>query len=655
MSGRPNVLVLLSDYSWPAKNVVAATLAWMTARAGWLSEVYYDSYRLGSHFGGGGLEKADNGGAFGSLFWSGRHLERLLLLNSMAEVHYVIVGSVALAELIPRDPGRTVVSETDPAMIYRAVMGKLGINPPRSAVWIGTGRGKLNEIDAYCYPEIHDRQALGFGGTFDLRAAESLKLLEIEKVTGLFCTKEEREAAQQAGFDWETRDELNPDDTYGSVTQRMSLRLWNPGDGFFAGDPVVVSYWLPWNCRHGRLPIYGEPQSESLEAMAEQIQAGPSLVFGRQYDDRDFQVLTGLGRCFQLVDPLRPPFPVISDLHNGTLKETSPVSLPEPSDADLEGFAREGKVLASLLFWSGAVRELENMDRLFELAASMELRMGVILTSESYRFGWPSPLKSVDWPVDRGGVFPYVEFLLGSFGEGIGLEGYADTERVRESLTRAMDRIRQVTGGDHVPSGWWPTLDGKLVPSGNGVGKVRERPFGEFISDRPEKKLWEAVRAVGIRYAFSTYGFGRPAVLYREKDFIVLTQTAGGWEGWSPFVDIASLDDLLEAEKKVIATGGPGWLVGTLDSCLWTFSNPHWSRGSELRRMAQLLVDGGRSGRLVNVTPRTLARYARVLLDGGYIKKGGPVGPQGMTPWGYCRWVDSRVRKKIREKGWMQG
>ncbi|RJP20375.1 MAG: hypothetical protein C4529_09640 [Deltaproteobacteria bacterium] len=654
MIRRPNVLVMISDYSWPAKNAVAATLAWMTAQVGWLSEVYYDSYRIGVHFGGGALEGAGSGEAFGSLFWSGRHLERLLLLNSMAEVHYVIVGSVSLTELIPWEWNRTIANETTPELIYRAAMRELGVSAPRSAVWIGSKRGKLNGIDSYCYPEICVRQALGFSGALDRGAVESLKTLGIESVTGMFCTREERDVVLQAGLVWETLDELKPDDTYGSVTQRISLRSWKPGDGFFAGDPVVASYWLPWNCRQGRLPLYGEPQSKSLDAMAKQIQAGPSLVFGRQYDDRDFKVLSEQGRCFQLVDPLRPAFPVISDIQDIPQMETRSASPSEPSDAELEVFAREGKILASLLFWSGAVRELENLDRLFELAASMELRMGVILTSESYRFGHPSPLKSLVWPFDRGGVFPLVEPLLGSFGEGIGLEGYADSERIRESLVRGMDRIRMVTGGDHVPCGWWPTLDGKLVPAGNFGAKNRGRPYAKFLSDRPQRALWEAVRSAGLKYAFSTFGYGRPAVLHREEDFMVLNQTAGVWEGWSPFVDIPSFGDLQDAEKMLVASGDPGWLVGTLDSCVWTFANPHWSRGSELRRMAQLLRDGGRSGKLVNVTPHTLMRYARVLLDRGYLKERGPVGPKRVTPVGYVRWMDTRIRKVIKRKGWLQ-
>ena len=54
-------------------------------------------------------------------------------------------------------------------------------------------------------------------------------------------------------------------------------------------------------------------------------------------------------------------------------------------------------------------------------------------------------------------------------------------------------------------------------------------------------------------------------------------------------------------------------LVGTIDSPLWALSGEILERGSELYRIAELTARGGTSGRLVNVTPRVIARYARVL------------------------------------------
>jgi len=61
-------------------------------------------------------------------------------------------------------------------------------------------------------------------------------------------------------------------------------------------------------------------------------------------------------------------------------------------------------------------------------------------------------------------------------------------------------------------------------------------------------------------------------------------------------------------------------LLGSIDSCLWTFSGHVLDRGRELKDMCRWMAAGGSSGRLVNVTPGTAARYARILADEGLIR-----------------------------------
>jgi hypothetical protein len=102
-------------------------------------------------------------------------------------------------------------------------------------------------------------------------------------------------------------------------------------------------------------------------------------------------------------------------------------------------------------------------------------------------------------------------------------------------------------------------------------------------------------------------------VLALHDDFIAMNYTAGRWDGWTPFETINTIDDLRVAERRLLARRQPGWLVGTLDSCLWTFTGPIWQRGAALHQMASYLAAGGDSGRLINVTPRVVARYARIV------------------------------------------
>jgi hypothetical protein len=118
---------------------------------------------------------------------------------------------------------------------------------------------------------------------------------------------------------------------------------------------------------------------------------------------------------------------------------------------------------------------------------------------------------------------------------------------------------------------------------------------------------------------WSKAGFGLPRVLHRDGDFVALSLTAGNWDGWSPFYTLSSAADLAHAERKLLRADKPGWLVGTIDSPLWALSGETLERGSELYSIARLAAAGGKSGRLVNVTPNVVARYARVLDERGLL------------------------------------
>jgi hypothetical protein len=100
---------------------------------------------------------------------------------------------------------------------------------------------------------------------------------------------------------------------------------------------------------------------------------------------------------------------------------------------------------------------------------------------------------------------------------------------------------------------------------------------------------------------------------------IALTYTAGRWDGWSPFITVNHLSDLRGAERRLLRGGGPGWLIGTLDTCLWAFTGSVWERGGELFALCRWMAEGGTSGRLVNVTPHTASRYARLLAGTGRV------------------------------------
>jgi hypothetical protein len=142
------------------------------------------------------------------------------------------------------------------------------------------------------------------------------------------------------------------------------------------------------------------------------------------------------------------------------------------------------------------------------------------------------------------------------------------------------------------------------------------RPYERFAPGPLSPELAAAVRDSGFSYMLTKSGFGDPPrAVYRDGDFVALNYTAGRWDGWTPFETVNHVADLRRAERRLLARRSPGWLLGSIDSCLWTFTGELWQAGPGLAAIARFVAGGGASGRLVNVAPRVLARYARMLGD----------------------------------------
>jgi hypothetical protein len=162
-----------------------------------------------------------------------------------------------------------------------------------------------------------------------------------------------------------------------------------------------------------------------------------------------------------------------------------------------------------------------------------------------------------------------------------------------------LDRIRAVGSLLRRPRNW----------------RLAARPYWDWRPTSVTQPLLDSVSRCGFQYAISKTHHGWPAVIDIRPQFIAINHTAGVWEGWSPFVDLRSLDDLLIAERKLVRRRRPGWLLSSIDTCLWTFSYHQWERGTELKEIGEVLAQGGDTGELLNVTPEVVARYARVLAD----------------------------------------
>jgi hypothetical protein len=258
----------------------------------------------------------------------------------------------------------------------------------------------------------------------------------------------------------------------------------------------------------------------------------------------------------------------------------------------------------------------------------------------------------------------------------VGIESLMTNQRLREDLKDGLTRVlRKVKKENYVPRGWWPTMDTSLEKLGwrerpkpvhflryppyvqirfdpgliesdgrtplddgdrsgsikhNSIERIRKwvRRFGfskyfnpyrpyEFYGAAPIRKdIIDTVKSSGLQYMFTKSGFNLPPeVKYVDKDFIALNYTAGQWDGWTPFETVNDVSDLKSAEKRLLRRNKPGWLVSTVDSCLWTFSGEFWKHGSRLYEVAEFCAAGGVSKQLINVKPYTISRYARIIAE----------------------------------------
>ena len=643
---RPGLLLLLAPADHPHRDAVCATLAWVAAAEGLAFECYYAGRASGVHYGGGIPWLYDPADLRGGTFEGGHHLEQLRLVLDRFDCQAVCMGDSPFDGELAATAVPVRARSEDVADLYAQVLASSAVERPKTVLVIGRGAGPLSVVPYACH-EVVQRKVLAIAGGDPALTS--------------------RLAADHAV------EELWPDQPPAGDTAavaRLSLEMAERWSGvtstFLLGDPEMAGRWIPAAVRHGWAPVFGIPQTEVVKRLAEPL-GRAAVVWGRQQDDTDFLELSRAGVAFQLVDPGRPPFPVVAEA--GSRRLPAPDCAAEPDDDELRRWAAEGRVVTSLVFWAGMVRELECLYALTDMLVDSRLRAGLALTTESLRYFDSSPLELLDVAPALGGLKGRLEVLVASAGAGGILESEAPIDRFAETLASSVRELVEAAGlRDNPFRGWWAVMDAPFLPrrvgridvrpwppsarvryrrrplelaAGQGPAggaarpslrtRVREsplgglfdpiRPFDETRPGGPRRSILEAVRAAGFEYALTKSGFGEPpTVATGVWGLTVINYTAGRWDGWTPFETINDLGDLKSAENVLLRAGRPGWLLGGVDTCLWTFSGHVLDRGRALLEICRWVAAGGGSGRLVNVTPHTMARYAKVLADLGLVR-----------------------------------
>jgi hypothetical protein len=659
---KPALLLYATSQEDRQRVAVGPALAAIAARAGIRFECYYDEPRRGRHYGGGDPATAPVGLPGGSTVAGGQHIDHLLRLAT--RFHLVAVGDPCSAVWPALDlaAAEVLAASTDPGVLYEAVLHRFG-QPAPEVVYVvddrPQGPGRLR-VAPYLAPAfLHGAPALGLEvGSAD-GVCRRLTKLGARRFVGLWVDQ-----ARASGFP-ERLDQLEGDtggETYASLTARLAERHAAWGQGLLLADPDLAAAQLGRLHQRRLLPLYGRPQVDVIARASGLVRRAAEPVFGRQWDDRDFLALGRLGKGLQVVDP-SPPFDATRSL---PWAMPEPVAPPDqPSEDQLRAWAAERRILVTLCIWAGMVREIDGIPRLLDLVAATGLRAGLVITAETADHGLD--LLPLGLPPTRGGVLGLVEPLLGSTGRGVAAETYLTPAALRAGLEEALGALRRRLPGELVPRGWWPLLDAPLLdrrrprvgrrglvpyayytppqakqtrerlgdaarspgrrldlhglmrrlvrsPGGRRV-LVPRRPFDAARPGPIDPAVADAVQRSGLRYMFTKAGFGSARVLWRRGEFVVIPFTAGNWDGWSPFYTAGSVADLDAAEHRLLRSRRPGWVVSTVDSPLFALAGEVWEHGARLHEIARRAADGGRSGRLVNVTPQVVARYARILDD----------------------------------------
>ena len=642
---KPGLLIFFAPAGHPHRDAVCATLAWIADAEGLEFECYYAGLASGVHYGGGIPWLYDPADLRGGTFEGGHHAEQLRLVLDRFGCQAVCLGPCPFDQELADAAVPVRARSEGVAELYEQVLASSHVEPPSTLLVIGYGEGRLSLVPYACH-EVVQRKALAIAGGDDALVASLGAGREVER---LWCDQASSGDARAAG----------------RLTLEMAERWAGVTNTYLLGDPEMAGRWIPAAVRHGWAPVFGIPQTEVVKSLGHRLGRSP-VVWGRQQDDTDFLELSRAGVAFQLVDPGRPPFPVIA--------ETSSRRLPpgpcdaDPTDGELRRWAAEGRVVSSIVFWAGMVRELECLYALTDMLAASRLRAGLALTTESLRYFDSSPLARLAVAPELGGLKGHLEVLMASAGAGGMLESEAPPERFASALSSSVAELARAAGvRDNPFRGWWAVMDAPLVPRKQGRlavrawppsarlryqrrpldvaaaqeqggsgrpslrARVREsplggmfeaiRPFDGFSPGGPRRALLEAVRAAGFEYALTKSSFGRPPTVATGVDGLTaINYTAGRWDGWTPFETINDLGDLRRAERSLLGSGRPGWLLGGVDSCLWTFSGHVLDRGSDLLEICRWTARGGDSGRLVNVTPHVMARYARILGEMGLVR-----------------------------------
>jgi hypothetical protein len=556
----------------------------MAEDAGALFECYLESPRSGALF-----------APTGSTVISGHHHNAWNYLHVRCEVHYVVLGQPRLfASSLPL-MGQHLVQSSQPAGLYTKLLSQTGVKTPSGAALIPSGPITVGSSDwpiaTYLYPDLCFGRQLGFT---DPEMADAFPKV---KRSSYFVENE----------NWTAIDTLRHSDNQASICQRIFDRSRSVAKGVAFGDPSAILSQMAWHCRSRRVAFWGpraglpaaqvqvstytEDVSIANAAAGQAAQdLGVPSILGRQTCDGDLMAWSKMGVSMEIVDPCRPPLPVIEELPHPWDPTAQAVPLG-PSDAQLESWADTGKQLACVMIHSGEIAHTEAMLLLCEMAERTGVALGLASCVGRYRT-CPQQWELIATARSAGGFAGLVEPVLYGNGWGVMAEAQCGESMLLDGLSTALDEIRRIAGQGAVPRGHYSFLDTDL-PS-----------FGT-----PVQSAHRAYAQAGLSFDVSSAQPGRARIVAQSPGYIAINQSCRTIFSGSPYVRIQDPEDLGTSLSQ-----SPGWLVATLDAPVVAFQPAIWDRGTRILELFRRIAHNR-----IAATPSTIVRYAAVLARRGLV------------------------------------
>lgn len=591
---KPRLLLMLARADEPRKDLAAMTLGWMCRDAG----VEFDVYYAADH---------KEGGLFaphGSSVIGGHHAERIGRALAQFDTTVVRFGGVSVFDSLARGGGKRVVeASASLTELYQTMAKELGVKFPDEAVAFGD-TGDLPP--AVFFPECVYRKALAISLGSNAEGIGRLAKAGVKSVWVVARAGSDVSAWKAAGMDVKTVFDLSVADPVFEEAQKWKAKA----SAFDTPEPVLASYLLPMSIREDRLMLAYAKRSEGPKRRDQllKLSEGTSQThaFGRWYGDPELVPLAQRPMGYNVTEPNRCILTVFAK-HPAKLPQPEKSCFElEPSDDQLRAWAQEGKILATWVLHSGELSHDDAVMAFYDWSAMTKMKIGSGVHWQRYFYD-PDAVEPMSVPVNEGGVLGLVEPVLHSTGAGILWETAGDPARIAALMKASRDKIAQLSGDRFAPRG--------VYCFGDNHGQPRE----QTETGDAQIALWKALKAAGFEYVITSILPGDSRILYRDGGFVVLNQ-AGRWCNGSPFVR-GFPDTFAATERKLADAGKPGWLVGALDSPIHGspiyMGRPYGGKNPqpEIHAYYDYVQNRGATGKVLTATPRTIARYARIIAE----------------------------------------